>query len=120
MARTALTVQEIGANGGELEDIAFTAGDAANDHEFVNTGKELVIVNLVAGVAGALTVTPIAPADPYGRSVSAGDRDITTAAGEISIAGPFDPTVFNSSGNLMYLDLTDATNLTFAVVRYKK
>ncbi len=101
MPRDALTVQEIGANGGALEDIAFTAGDSANGHEFINTGNELVFINLTAGVAGALDVTPIAPADPSGRSIVAGQRDITTAAGEQSIARPFDPTVFNSPGDLM-------------------
>jgi len=114
MARTAITVQAMAAHGGGKDDIAWTAADATNDHEFLNTGRELVLMKNDS--AGALTATLVSVADEYGRT---GDKTITTGASDISIFGPFPPSKFNQAGGLMHIDLTDDTSLSFAVVQFQ-
>jgi 3-oxoacyl-ACP reductase-like protein len=113
MARTAITVQEIGAHGGKVEDITWTSADETNNHEFVNTGRELVLVK--NGSEGSLDVTVDSVADEYGRE---GDVTISTGASEESIAGPFPTHLFNQSDGKVHIDLTDDTSLTLAVVRF--
>lgn len=114
MARVSLTVQDIPANGGTLDDITFTAADATNDHSFENDGRCLVLVK--NDDASSHTVDVISVADEHGRT---GDRTITAGAGDICISGPFLPANWNQSGGVVHLDLTDDTSMSLAVVRYK-
>ena len=116
MARTAIPIQEIPRNGGVLDDIAWTAGDATNDHEFANTGNELLLMKNTH--SSEQTATVVSVADEYGRT---GDGTLAPdATTGISIAGPFKPPLWNSAAGLMYVDLTDDTGVTFAVVRFVK
>lgn len=112
MARTAITVQTIGIHGGAINSITWSAGDAANDHEFVNDGQTLL---LVKDATGSQAVTVVSVDDPFGRSE---DTAITTAAGGISIAGPFSKALFNQSDGTVHVDLTTATDLYVAAVRF--
>lgn len=112
MARTALTVQEIGIHGGSIDAITWTAGDATNDHEFVNDGKTLL---LVKDSTGSQTVTIQSVEDPFGREE---DTVITTTAGEQSIAGPFSKALFNQSDGVVHVDLATDTGISLAAVRF--
>lgn len=114
MARTALTVQELPLHGAALDDIAFTAADATNDHEFANTGREIVLMKNAD--ASQHTATVVSVADQHGRT---GDQDMAPAAGEISVAGPFPPSIWNSALGLAHIDLGagEDVSVTFAVVR---
>ena len=112
MARGALTVQEIGIHGGSIDEITWTAGDAVNEHEFVNDAKTLL---LVKDATGSQTATVVSVEDPYGREE---DDVITTAAGGTSIGGPYSKVLFNQSGGVVHVDLSAATDLYLAAVRF--
>ncbi len=115
MARTAIAVQVIPKNT-ELDDITFSAGDAANNHYWLNSGKEIL---LMKSTNGSLAAVVDSVADEHGRT---GDVTLTPGAGEISAAGPFNPAVWNQRGasdlGRVHMDIADATNVTFAVVRF--
>lgn len=115
MARTAIPVQEVPINGAALDDISWTAADATNDHEFENTGREIVLQNNADGSQQIATVVSVA--DQYGRT---GDQALSAAAGEISVAGPFKPiSIWNSESGKAYIDVAagEDANVTFAVLR---
>lgn len=116
MARTQLPVLVMGKNGGGLDSVTFTNGDAANDHYFLNSGRELVIMRNTNGTPKTATVVSVA--DRHGRS---GDKTITCPATTgVSIYGPFAPSLFGQRGTdrgRVHIDLTDATGVTFAVVQ---
>ncbi len=116
MARTILTVQAMGRNGGGLDSVAFTAGDAANDHYFLNSGRELLIMR--NSNAAPKTATVVSVADVNGRT---GDKTITCPLTTgVSIYGPFAPSLFGQRGTdrgRVHIDLADATGVTFAVVQ---
>ena len=81
MARTELTVQEINFQKGEA--IVGIAGDAANNHVFVNDGKTLLYVKNAGG--GAVLVTIVSVKDSLGRLQ---DEVLSVAAGEEAIFAP--------------------------------
>lgn len=113
MARGVLTPQAIGIHGGGIDDITWTAGDATNDHQFVNTGREILLHR--NGDASPHPCTVVSISDPYGRS---GDITLTTGADDISCAGPFNPVLFSQAGGVVHVDLADDTSIEFAVVQY--
>lgn len=114
MARTNIPVQEVPLHGAALDDVSFTAADATNDHEFVNTGREILVMN--NGDASQRTATVVSVADENGRT---GDQDLAPAAGEISVAGPFPTSLWNSTLGKVYVNLSpgEDANVTFAVLR---
>lgn len=117
MARTQLTVQTI-SKSAELEDLTWTAASAANDHYFLNSGREVLLVKNGDASSHAITVTSVA--DPWGRT---GDHTITTGAGDNSIDGFFEPAVWNQRGSShlgqVFVDVGagEDTNMYLAVVR---
>jgi hypothetical protein len=98
MARTNIPIQTIPAFGGKINTVTWTNADTANGMVFVNDGKTLLLMKLTDTSNKTVTVSSVA--DPYGRT---GDTAITVplmSAGEdgVSIAGPFDPALFNQRG----------------------
>ena len=117
MARDTLTVQEIGGLGSpELEDITWTAGVAANDIEFQNDGRTLLLMKN-AGTSGSQTATVISVASPDGRSQ---DQAVACGQGETSIAGPFPGQLWNQSTGLVNVDISTEDNFSFAAIRLPK
>jgi hypothetical protein len=113
MARTDIPVQQMANFAAGDDDVAATSGDAANDHSFTNTGRELLIMR--CSDASQKTASIISVADEYGRT---GDVTITCPASTgLSIKGPFPPSRWNQSGGVVHVDLADATGVTFSVVR---
>ncbi len=116
MPRTAIAVQVAGPNGLALDDITFSAADATNDHEFVNSGREILLMKNDSG--GALTADAKSVIDEHARL---GDQTLTAAAANISMAGPFSPAVWNqraaADAGKVFVDLTVDTSLTFAVIQ---
>lgn len=103
MAATALTIYpaKISANGA----ITTATPDVSNGNEFVNTGREIVLITTISasGITAAitplaklLTVLPVA-SPPYAVGASA-----TVAL------GPFDPNTYN--GNTSGAVVATATN----------
>ena len=78
MPRVDIPVQTIGPYGAEIDSITWTTGDAANDHSFQNTGKELLLMRNRAGGAKQATVVSVASGRTLGRT---GDRSLDPAAG---------------------------------------
>ena len=118
MARTELTVQTVSPNGGELEDITFTAANATTDMMFANTGKEVLLIKNASG--GSLDVEVALPDDKYGAR---DPKTISTGAGEQSITNTFDPAVFSqpaggTNAGKVHLDIATDTSLSLAVVKF--
>ena len=115
MAETAIAVQTIPVGTLLLEDVTFSAGDAANNHVFENTGREEVWMKSTNGSLPAIVTSIV---DVHNRT---GDITLNPAAGEQSVAGPFLPAIFNqrAAANLgkIIMTIADATNVSFAVVR---
>lgn len=120
MARTLIAANENAAHGGGINNLTFTAADAANDHYFPNNGKVRLLARCLD--ASPHTVTIVSVTDSYGRD---GDITLTVPAAVagvpgIAYAGPFDPGLFSQRGaddlGNVHVDLTDDTDLAFAVV----
>lgn len=88
MARQNLTKSTATADGFPTAGVAvtMTAEDVTNHSSFVNTGKELVIVNNTHG-STTYTFTVTGTADQHGRTASITTENIT--AGQIKCVGPF-------------------------------
>ncbi len=110
MARTVLTVQEIARTGIVP---AYVAGDATNDHEFVNDGKTFVHVK--NGGGAPIDVVFQTPGSVDGLAVA--DRTVSVGAGAEKMIGPFPTTTYNQSGGKVYLDLTVDTTVTLAAFK---
>lgn len=115
MARTNIPVQPIPIGTWYDAEVTWTSADDVNDHDFENTGNEILLVKNDS--AGALDTTVVSVADKNGRS---GDLTISTGASKISSAGPFPPGLWNSESGKMYVNLTDDTSMSYAVIRFFK
>jgi hypothetical protein len=118
MARTVIPIQTIPVHGGADNAITWTAGDAANDLYFLNTGKELLFMRSTA--AGAKAATVVSVVDQWNRT---GDTALTpTGDTVVSVSGPFNPAIWNQDGadsGRLHIDQADDTNTEFAVVRWR-
>jgi hypothetical protein len=112
MARTNIPIEEIPANGGSLE-ITGIAGDATNDHSFVNDGRTLLYVK--NGDVSAKQATVVSVSDQFGRT---GDEVLSVTAGETALFGPFLPAIWNQAGGVVNVDLDADTSVEVAAVRY--
>ena len=120
MARTSVTVQTTPRFGASLDDVTFTAGDAANDHEFVNDGNTLLLMKNTDASGKTATIPIVQNSRSLNKS---GLTQTLTASGggsEICIAGPFDPDIFNQTGGVVHVDLTDDTGVSFAAVKLQR
>ena len=113
MPRTDIPVQQMASHGAGLSDVQFTAADDTNDHSFINDGNVLLMMKNVS--AGIKTADIISIANRWGRT---GDQTLTCPATTgISQAGPFPKSVWNQSGGVVHVDLTDDVDISFAAVR---
>ncbi len=108
-----IPVQSIGFLG-SIAALSFTAGDDVNEHDFTNTGNEILWVQNDG--AGTVLVTVVSVADPFGRL---GNIVFTVAATTgRGCAGLFIPTLFNQSNGKVNVTLDDDTGVTLAVIRF--
>lgn len=113
MARTNIPVQQMLSHGEGDTDVQFTAGDDTDKHSFINDGTVLLLMKNTAGAPKTADI--ISVANRHGRT---GDQTLTCPANTgISIAGPFPKSVWNQSGGVVHVDLTDDTDISFAAVR---
>ncbi len=118
MPRTNIPVQVIPSNGGVDNDITYTAADAANDHEFLNSGNEMLYMK--STTAGAKSATAVSVSDEHGRT---GDTTMAPNGSEIiAVAGPFKPSVWNqraaADAGKMFVDIASDAGVVFAVVQF--
>lgn len=119
MARTNIPVTTPAVFGGATTDVKAlaTAGDATNDHSFINSGSEsLTVFNDGAG-AVAVSVKGKASAGNMNRAV---DTDFSVAAGEVGVVNFLDPTGFNQAGGLVNVDLDIDTSVSLLVTKLQK
>lgn len=118
MPATELTVQEITSFGGENEDLT---QDALQDtgHYFLNTGKELIILDNDHDAALSIVITGVANPRTFGTAPS---RTVTCTNAKISVAGPFPPEMFNDASGYVNFTVADeglGTDFLCSVVRFK-
>jgi hypothetical protein len=117
MARTAITVQEI-TRGTPLTDLTWTAASAANDHYFINSGREILLTK--NGDASPHTITVVSVTDGFART---GDHSLVTGASDNCADGFFLPEVWNQRGaselGQVHIDIGSGedTSMYLAVIR---
>jgi len=116
MARTNVPVQALTPFGSAIAALSWTNADQANDHYFINSGREVLLIRSISG--SGQVVTAISVTDRYGRS---GDIPVTTVADGVAAVGPFPAELWNQRGagdeNRVFFNLTDNTGLQFAVLQ---
>lgn len=110
MARTSLTVTNI-LNSGITP--AYGAANA-DGHYFANDGRVLLQVKNTNG--STRTVTVQTPATVGGLAVAEVAVVVPITTGDKMI-GPFDPSLFNQAGGLVYVDFDAVADLTIAAFR---
>lgn len=113
MPRTTIPIQDVPAQG-SIDSIVWTAADLANQHEFDNNGRVIVLAKCTD--ASGKTVTIVSVADEHGRT---GDKAIAVPATTgFSFAGPFKPSIWNQGGTgKTNVNVSAATGLSLAAVR---
>ncbi|MDR3572857.1 MAG: hypothetical protein P4L50_03265 [Anaerolineaceae bacterium] len=92
---------------------AYTVGDAGNNHQFQNDGNVMLHVKNTSATPTNVTIeTPnkvgglVLTAPVIAVPITTGDRMI----------GPFDPTLFNQAGGVVFVDISSATGVTLAAI----
>jgi hypothetical protein len=112
-ARTVLTPISVPASyatSGVL--LEWTEADTANGNRFVNTGREILLVDNTG--ADTVTVTVSSVADPYGRT---GDATKSVAAGTSAVFQMFPTAGWQQSDGYIYVDCTAVDDVNLAVIR---
>jgi len=112
--RTVLTPIAVGANYATSGvDLDWTEADTVNHNRFVNTGREILLVDNTSSDT-PVTVTVSSVADPYGRT---GDATKVVAAGESAVFQMFPTAGWQQSDGYVYVDCTAVDDVNLAVLR---
>lgn len=95
MPRTAITVNQLPANGNEIDSIVWTNADQTNGMDFDNDGRTLLFVRNVNAAARTMTVKAVA--DPFGR-ITDTVMNLNATTG-FAVAGPFPAPLFNQNAS---------------------
>src|SRR4051812_47519213 len=113
MARTAIPIQTVPANGGGIAGLTFTAADQANGMQFPNDGRTLLLIKNTDASPHNVTVKSVP--DRFQRS---GDTIVAAPASTtVSIAGPFQFELFQQTTGVVNVDFASATGMTVAAVQ---
>lgn len=112
MARGVLNVQQVALSG---LTPAYGAGNAVDGHQFANEGETMLHVKN-AGVSPC-TVTIKTNGYKVG-GITIPDQTVVVPAnnGDKQI-GPFDPTIFNQVGGVVWIDLSEAAGVTLGAFK---
>ena len=111
MARTAVTITNISAQGGSI-DVPTQAADATNDMDMVNDGR--TIFEVFNDSAGVVNVTIVSVADPYGRTQNLA---LAIAATKKAFVGPLLPAIWSQAGGKVNIDFDVDTTITVRAIR---
>ena len=117
MPRTVLAVQDIDRDG---VVVAYSAGDAANDHSFDNEDGN-VFLHVKKGATGSVVVTIDNPSVIDGEDMP--DKVVTVAVDTEQMIGPFPKTLYEQPDTdsevvrSILVDIDVDTNVTLAAVR---
>jgi len=109
MARATLTVQEISLAG---ITPSYTAAEG-DGNSFANDGDVFLQVK---NAGSEITVTIQTPAKVGGVDVEEITVVVPATTGDKMI-GPFEPTIFNQSGGVVYVDYSAVTSVTVAAIK---
>jgi hypothetical protein len=112
MSRTTVTVQECVRAG---ITPTYNAGTLTDGDAFTNDGKTMI---QVLNTGGSTTLTIQTPGTVDGLAITDRTVVIPATTGNKYI-GPFPTTQYNQSDGKVYLDWSQVTGITFAVVRVK-
>ena len=120
MARTNIPITELPFSG--ITQLSWTAGDATNDHVFINDGNTIIIVK--NGGGGAVQVTVVEQPEPLlGRSSATGTQ-LSVDAGEEAVIGPLAAAGYNiKSGDdvgKVYIDLDVDASVELVACRLRR
>jgi hypothetical protein len=104
-----LVAQDIDRSG--LNPV-LSASDVAGD-EFVNTGKEFIVIDNASGSPVSVTLDIQATVD----SQAVTDRVVSVPAGEQRYIGPFKPSIYNDGDSHMNVSYSAVTSLTTGIIR---
>ncbi|TVQ64484.1 MAG: hypothetical protein EA379_01315 [Phycisphaerales bacterium] len=97
----------------EESEIEFVAADAGGD-EFVNTGREAVIITNNDSTPKTLTIVTQQTVD--GEAVD--DKEVVVPPGETHLVGPFPTGIYNRpADSRVELEYSAVTDVTVAIVR---
>ena len=113
MVRTALTVQVISRDG---LAVIYAAADATNEHEFVNTARD-VFIHVKNANASAVALTFITQGTVDGQAIA--DRTVSVTGLTEEFIGPFNNTQYGSgtAGTTVQIDLDIDTSITLAALQ---
>jgi hypothetical protein len=100
------------AANGVNETDTLAAVDAGNGNSFVNTGRELLIID--NGDASSKTATIVSTATVDGLAVA--DLPVVVAAGKRAVVGPFPPSVYGSPVTVTWSAGTSVKAMVLQVV----
>ncbi len=111
MAYIPTTVQVIALTG---LTPSYGAVDAGLQHSFINDGNTFLHVKNTNASTRTVTITPVGKAGNF--TLAPQVITIPANTGDLMI-GPFDPTVCNQVGGVVYADFSAAAGVTLAAVR---
>ncbi len=94
-------------------DVTGVAATAGGD-QFANTGKEILLVTLVAG---ACTVTIATGGTVLDEALAVANPAIVCATNKTTAIGPFPAGVFNDSNGLVQLTYSAVVDVTVKVIK---
>lgn len=116
MPRTALTLNTCDHLTGFSAGAAYVSFDQPNGHEVNNAAGDTVLIVKNTGAQKTLTVVSSQVID---TNLAVSDRTFTVEAttGEVHIA-KFPTSIYNHTGNLLYVDIDSGTGVTILAIRY--
>jgi hypothetical protein len=90
------------------------AADVGLADEFANTGKELLVIDNVAGIVPCV-VSIESSVTVDGQAVA--DRVVTVPTGEVMVIGPFNPGIYNDADGLVQISYDQVTDVYVAVLQ---
>jgi hypothetical protein len=105
-----LTIQDPDRTGAELD---LTASAASGGDQWLNTGKEMLVIKNTD--SGSHDVKVTVQAEPDGKDVT--ERTITVGAGKTFSAGPYPTNEYNDAGGYAQITYSAVTGMKVAVLR---
>jgi len=97
----------------EANPVSWAAASGGGD-EFVNNGKEILMVNHTNSGGAGVTLTIVTQSTVDGQAIA--DRTVAIGAGEFHPLGPFDKGVYNDANGKVQLTWSSSTDVSIAVL----
>lgn len=120
MPRIEIAIQEIPRNG-SIDELTFVPADSVNNHQFQNSGNELVIVrNEHPSEVRGYGVQSVTASNLVRSGVTEVDNP-GILAGFASVAGTFAPDAWNQPTGKAHLNVIGGdANMDYAVIRFQR